>query len=324
MRRCGRTTTAVGHAVLVVLPALGTYAGTAGAQTGDPAAAAELFTEGRASLLAKDYDVACAKLTESARFDPKVGTFINLAQCERARGNLAAALRGWDEALTLAHDTGDTREAYVAQQRSKLAQSVPTIRLRLGPGAPPATVVSMDQVAIPVGRSLQALPVDPGNHVVTATAEGRASQSFTVALHEGESTDLVVEPGPAPVSATPVEPTKPSSFWSPQRTLAAAAAGLGVAGAGVASVFGVQAINARNEPGCTGGVCDTSAEAQVQRDGVTAGNRATLVFIGSGVLVAAGAVLWLTAPKASRGAAAPSVGLSATSGGAALDVRGLF
>ena len=118
----------------------------------DPAAAAELFRQGRAALEAKDYPLACAKLRESLRLDvPHVGTLISLAVCEEATGKLAGARLHWQQAADLARGRGDERAEYCAQQLAAIDKRVPRLTIRIAPGAPAGTFVLYDQ---PSGEEL--------------------------------------------------------------------------------------------------------------------------------------------------------------------------
>jgi hypothetical protein len=279
----------------------------------DPASAAELFRQGRAALLEKRYDAACAALAESERLDAKVGTLINLALCEEARGKLASALDRWDDAVRLAHASGDEREAYASKRRGEITARVPRLIIRVVSGAPAATHVRLDGVELAQGDLGVARGVDPGEHTVLASAPEGTERKYVVDVREGASREIFVAPGEP---ARPVEaPT--SSSGGTQRVVAYAIGGAGLVGVVIGGVFGMQAINARNDPRCTDGVCD-AAGAQVQRDGMRAGNIATVAFVAGGALLAGGVTLWLTAPKpkAPRTAAwiggaggAPAVGI---------------
>jgi hypothetical protein len=290
---------------VLTVPTVLAGAETARAQVagGDAAAAAaELFQQGRRALLDQRYPEACARFAESQRLDPKVGTLINLALCENGAGRIAHALARWDEALALARTTADPREPYITAQREAVAPHVPRVAVHLLPEAPAGTQVRLDDEApLAAIDPTSPIPVDPGHHLFTASATNRASQAFPVDATEGKTVDVVVGPG-LELPAESATPLATASSGRVQRIVAYAVAGVGLVGVGIGTVFGAQAISARNDPHCASGVCADEADAQIQRNGVTAGNIATGAFIAGGALVAGGIVLWLTAP---RGASTP-------------------
>jgi hypothetical protein len=275
----------------------------------DAAAAAELFQQGRRALQDHQYPEACARFAESQRLDPKVGTLINLAMCEQGSGHLARAARRWDEALELARSTSDPRQGYVTEQRDALAPSVPWCILQPAPSSPPGTVVRLDDetTSLPLDSS-PTIAVDPGAHVARVSAPGRAERPFPFSAAEGGRVTVVVEPGDAIV----VPSIEPSGRGNVPRILAYVAGGLGVVGVGVGAVFAAQAISARNDPRCSQGVCADPADAQTQRDGAAAGDRANIAFAVGGAMIAGGVVLWLTAPRGPQGSRSNVAWLSAT------------
>jgi hypothetical protein len=290
------------------------------------AAAAELFQQGRQALLDGRLEVACSQLAESQRLDPKVGTLINLAQCEERTGKLARALQRWDDAGTLAQQTADRRADFVAQQRAALGPRVPRLSIRARDLAGEGVRIIVDEGAQRIVADLGGpIAIDPGAHVVKVTQPGHSDASFPVTIAEGASKEVEIHAGPIVEAVGPVVPAPPAAapiqWGGTQHILAYVAAGLGVVSLSVGAVFGAQAISARNDPNCSNGVCSTQADAQTQRDGVTAGNVATGLVIAGGALVAGGVVLWLTAPKtaATTGAGTGSwVGIAPQQAGALL------
>jgi hypothetical protein len=181
---------------------------TASAQ-GDPAAAAELFRQGREALGQKDYATACPKFAESQRLDPKVGTLINLAQCADATGKLASALRHWAEAQTLAHSLGDGRESYVVQQHDALLPRVPHLSVHLAAGTPDDARVTIDGTEIAHSDLGASLPVDTGPHVLVVSAAGHADARTEIVANEGVAADVSLNAGPIvpPMDAEPPSAT---------------------------------------------------------------------------------------------------------------------
>jgi hypothetical protein len=161
------------------------------------------------------------------------------------------------------------------------------------------------------------IPVDPGEHVIEATAPGKkpwsskiqvGSDAAKVAVDipklEAHGGDTAPPPVAAPatttttVSGPPAD--KPASSWSGQKTAAVVTAGAGVVGIGIGAFFGLQASSKWDDAkaACTSYPkgCDNHAADL----GKTAKENATISnigFIAGGALLAAGAVLYFTAPS---------------------------
>jgi hypothetical protein len=305
--------------VAIVLVMIGGMAGAeARAQGPDPAAAADLFHEGREAMSTHSYVVACGKFAESQRLDPRVGTLINLALCEEALGLVATARQHWEQATDLAQATGDTRVAYTTERLGIMDRRVPRLIVRLGTSAPPGTVVHRDDVELGAASLGVWLPVDPGKHTVFAGAGHHADGPVTmVELREGESKEVVVETGdllqdaiPSPVVTVPtMAPALGAEHpLATMRRVALATSVAGVVGLGVGSYFGLQAIaHANGSPGvCHGQVCDAQG-ATVRRGAIQSADEATVAFVVGGALVAAGIAMWILAPAPS--ALEPSIGV---------------
>jgi len=113
-----------------------------------------------------------------------------------------------------------------------------------------------------------------------------------------------VAPGAAPaVTVTPAAPESPppAPYWGGQRSLAVATAGLGLAGVVVGSVFGLEASadwsasksDCSSKSSCTNPAGALAAHSST----VTEGAVSTTAFAVGAVGLAAGVVLWLTAPQ---------------------------
>jgi hypothetical protein len=166
-----------------------------------------------------------------------------------------------------------------------------------------------------------AISLDPGSHTFTFDAPGLPSATKTLVIVEGVKdrpetvtlgTPAPAAPAPGP-AATPTseQPIAASSGGSSQRTIGLIVGGVGIAGLAVGTVFGLMASSEWSN----------AQKDQRQSEVDTANSQAlvsTIGFIAGGVLVAGGAILWLTAPSASS---APAVGLIPTvapGGGGAL------
>ena len=230
------------------------------AQERDPGAATQVFSRGRDAMNAEDYEQACALFEESNRLDPQVGTLLNLAVCQEHRGKLGRALEAWRRAIDLADATGDNRLDYARTHHASLAPRVPRLTVSLSPDAQPGCTVTRDGIELGRPSLGLAFAVDPGEHEVVVSAEGRAERRFSVQLKEGESRTVIVAPGrpEVPPSPEPPEAAKPKSaaasestgaspLEQPSRretetdnTLAYASLAAGIVGAAVAGYTGVR------------------------------------------------------------------------------------
>ena len=191
----------------------------------------------------------------------------------------------------------------------------------------------LSEVAVVVdGRPLvgkldgTALQIDPGSHEFTFTVAGQRPVRQTFVLREGQKGhhEIVLIESPSPQPA-PEEPqpgvSKPvgreGGGMAKQKTLALAAGGVGVAGVVIGGIFGLIANSKWSEAQADcGAACRADAPARNERsEALTAATVSTVGFVVGGVGVAAGAVLWLTAPPRASGSTSsarvrvlPSVG----------------
>jgi hypothetical protein len=220
------------------------------------AAADALFNQAHAAMEKGDYETACQRFRESDRLDPAIGTKLNLAICEEKRGKLATA---WDllHAVVDKADASDERRAIAQDLADKLDPRVPKLILRLGPGAPKDTTTREGNATYGSASFGVPLPMDPGKHELLVAAPGRAERTLTVELHEGETRNVAVVPGPllaAPMEsaahgATPDVSDREqtaASAHSGSKTLGFVLGGVGVAGVGVAAVTGILALGKKS------------------------------------------------------------------------------
>ena len=322
----------------------------------EPAAAQALFNEGKQLMGAGRYAEACPKLEESQRLDPGMGTLFNLAECDEHVGKTATAWAAYLEVASQAKLAAQPAREKVARERAAALE--PKLgRLAITPpaGAPgggglDALELRRDGVLIGKAQWGASLPVDPGDHVVVATAPGRRSWQGSVRVEPAKAQTIAVpalEPAPvatpavaaapAPAVVTPsvpvaIGPTRGTgeatgpeapagAQLGPQKIAAIAIGGLGVVGLGLGTYFGLSSRSKHDDAGahCAGNACDAQGVA-LRSDAITAGNASTVSFALGAAALAGGAVLWLTAPPASRESA--RVGVSPGAGGVV--VRGAF
>lgn len=163
-----------------------------------------------------------------------------------------------------------------------------------------------------------AIPADPGQHTIGASAPGRVPwQAATTVSGAGTTVAITVpalavappESAPLPPVAPPIAPA--SSTTSPpepaasgaglgtQRTLAIVAGGIGVVGLTVGTVFGLKSKSKHDEAAqyCDGSACRGSRGVSAGNAAHSAGNVSTAFMIVGALGAAGGITLWLTAPK---------------------------
>jgi hypothetical protein len=162
---------------------------------------------------------------------------------------------------------------------------------------------------------LSALTLNPGKHTLHFSAESFGVADTTILLREGEknrqervalnpsSTSASVTTPPTNESHTtdtpPPTQEAPTTPGQGQRMAGIVVGGVGVVGIVVGSVFGGLAISKWNSAKADCGAwCGPSAPAQDEKaTASTDGTISTVAFIAGGVALAAGIVLFVTAPR---------------------------
>jgi len=326
--------TAMGLSCVVIPLATSHRAAGADASLADKAAAQTLFDEGRKLMTAGKFNEACPKLAESQKLDPGVGTQFNLSDCYEKLGQTASAWAGFLEAASAAKAMGQSDREKVARERAAtLAPRLSKITITSASASLPGLEIKRDGVAI--GRALwgTAIPVDPGSHLIEASAPGKKPWQ-TNAKVEGEKANVVVsipmlEDAP-PEAATAQASTSAivADTGSPgrgRRTLALVVGGVGIVGLGVGTAFALSAKAKKDDSllNCPASpnLCNATGVNQ-RNDARSAGDVATVAFGAGVILIATGVVLFVTAPSGEKPRAmiVPSVG----GGSAGLSLVGAY
>lgn len=295
--------------------ALGWVTSPAFAQSGSNKAAAEaLFSEGRSLASAGKCDEAIPKFQASQNLDPGVGTLLNLADCYEQVGKTASAWAEYREVIALARAAGSKEREELATQKAKaLEPKLSRLAIKVSGDASGLTI-TRDGEALESAELGVAIPVDPGTHVIEASAPGK--QTFSQSIEVGKEGDSkVVEipaladgAGPAPGPAD--EPAKDGG-GSAQGTIGLVMGGVGIVGVAVGAVFGLSASSkwkdAKAECSDYPYGCGSEGVA-LQDDAKSAATISTIGFIAGGVLLAGGAALWLTAGSGDEQTVAVGVG----------------
>jgi hypothetical protein len=188
---------------------------------------------------------------------------------------------------------------------------------RDGSGADLSAVrVTMDGDVIAERLEGTALSVDPGKHSFTFETPGQAAVVKDLVIAEGHKgrRELVTfgmsfRPTDAATSRAWGLGAPSDSGIGTQRILSLVAGSIGVAGIAVGTAFGVAALSKKTaaENICPND-CATPDGVNRWSDAVATGNVATVALVVGAVGLAGGALLWLTAPRATP--SSPRIGVS--------------
>jgi hypothetical protein len=302
-------------AVLVACAGAG-VAAPAGAQPSSQSAAAQaLFDEAKALMKAGQYPAACAKFEESQRLDPGSGTLINLADCYEQSGRLASAWSTFLDAAAGARASGNAPREQVARERATALESrLPRIVIAV-PASPPAGLeIRRDDLLVGAPQWGLSIPLDPGEHTISAAAPGRQRWTTRVVVREGAAPLAIAVPDLALDNAVASEVPKfehTSAGLGTQRTVALVAGGVGVIGLVVGSVYGLKSMSKNSDADrtCTEDrQCKDPRDFQAAEEAITAGNVSTAAFIVGGAGLAAAGVLWFTASASEPGVSRTALG----------------
>lgn len=315
--------------ILAVIMAMTLCAGASRAWAQDAAskaAAEQMFQEGRRLMQQTRYEEAIAKFQASFDLDPGSGAQGNIALCYERIGKLASAWGHYRETATRARREGNAERAKIALERAAaLEPRLPRLRIRLATqlaaDTPADLVIERNGTPVPVAMLGTAVYVDPGENRVVATASGRRPFSVTVTLNEAEERTVEI-PALAPAAepaartsvppgddrtpdAAPDEATAPGGKPGRGRRIAGlitGGAGLAVLAVGIGVGANATALwdEAFESGACNAMTLMCTPEGQAQTDSARTRARVSNVLFGTGVVtIAAGAILYFTAPSAS-------------------------
>jgi hypothetical protein len=217
-----------------------------------------------------------------------------------------------------------------ARAKKQLAAATPKLaHAKIIVKAPSDATVSVTVDSAPVNAANlgEDRVLDPGPHVVEATAPGYFKAHAEINLAEGGSEQvtlkLIVDPeaaraarvaaAAAPSSSSPSGSSPPSSTdpqppgaeaTGPNRTLAYVVLGVGVVGLGLGTVFGLSAMSKKNDlsNACPNKNCRASEQSNLD-SAKTSGTISTIAFGVGGAAVILGGVLFFTASSSSSSTA---------------------
>ncbi len=289
----------VGCAMVGALTAFGTTRARA-----DGSEADKLFDEGSALMKQGKYADACPKFEQSNKLDPEVGGLLWLADCYERNGQSASAYRTYKDAQKMAVDRKDKQQRdKVAQKHLAVLENHLTKLTILGPADAhiDGLKVTRDGDALGGSDLGLAVPVDPGAHVVGATAPNYKNWERKVDV-QGEGNTVTVTIGPMEKTnavAVVVADDPDPGFAMHVGGIVVGAAGL--ISLGVGSALGLVAAGKLSDSNANNH-CDASDRCdpvglQLRSDAENAALVSTILFVAGGVAVAGGIALFFLAPK---------------------------
>lgn len=278
---------------------LGVSAAHAEPSAADAATARSLFDEARKLMKQGKYAEACPKLEEGARLNPGIGMRFNLAACWEHLGRTASA---WNLYLDVAAAAKLANQPAREKEARKAAQALEPLLSQLTIAVPekvPGLEIKRDGTVIGEGAYGTAVYVDPGTHVIEASAPEHEpwSQKTEVATKDKivvSVPKLRAIPKPPP---PPPKPVPPPPGLGLTRTVAIGIGVASVIGLGVGAFAGLRAmsLNDQSKDHCVENRCDQEG-FDLRHDALSAGRLSTVGFVVGAVLASGAAVMWFTAP----------------------------
>ncbi len=295
--------------------AVGTAAGTAGAdEAADTAAARMLGVDGVTLADSGDCQQAIEKLRKAEDLHHAPTTAGRLGECEIGTGHI---VRGTERLQRLLREPLPANAPApfvdaVTRARKVLDRALPRIAtMHVTVKAPPGAKfqVRVDGEALPDALVDSDRPTDPGRHVVEAVAPGFLTAKRDVTLGDAETTTVSLElapdpnapppapPRPAVAQAPAAVPTTPPPARASSGTNVGAIVALSLGGLGVAAGIGAGAVVASDSTDLSKAcsptkVCPSSKQSELSA-AKTWATVSTVGFAAGGVGLATGLVLLL-------------------------------
>jgi hypothetical protein len=288
----------------------------------DVATARQLTLDGYAALEQRDFARAESRFARAESIFHAPTVSLGLARARAGLGKLVGAQEAYSRIVhtTLSADASPAFIKAVEDARSELGAltpRVPSLIIEVNGSAAPR--VTVDDAELPTAALGVLRPLDPGRHVVRATAPGFAVSEATVTLVEGRtervtlelkpggSGTLVVPPPPRVVAGNDAPPPPPASSLRPIGYAGVAAGGAGLVVGAVTGVIGLMKQSDLLKH-CPGGACPSDPVSIATYQGEVNTYQAmkiasTTGLVVGGALAVTGIVLIVTAPQARAQAA---------------------
>jgi hypothetical protein len=272
------------------------------AWAGDPALAEQLFNDGLALMDEGKATEACEKFAASMEAEPSGGAALNLGRCHEDQGMTATAWASYKRAATLfvATNEGD-RKRFAQEQVARLEPNLSKLTIEV-PDVE-GLVVTRNGESVPVAAFGTAVPVDPGEQQIEASAPGYEPVTVTVVVGADGATETATIPRLTPAPAGGGDgtgaPGSDEGGLDPLVLSGGILLGVGgvavIAGGVVGGLVLSDAGEARDLCGgdntCDGGTQDGAEALDLADSAKSKAVAADVLIIGGAVVAAGGAVL---------------------------------
>ncbi len=175
-------------------------------------AAEKVFQDGKALLAAGKVGEACDAFRRSQELEARVGTLLNLGDCEQRRGRFATAWAAFVDARALATRLGDARATVADQYAAALVPKLAYVTVK-PPSKPPTNlVVRRNDGDVPSAELGVEVPIDPGHYEYEVVAPGFVTWKHSLDIVVGQRSAfeipaLIADPNaPAPPAIVATQP----------------------------------------------------------------------------------------------------------------------
>ena len=298
----------------------------------DDATAKALFDQGKTLFAEGKYGEACSKLEASFKLNPLSGTRGLQGACYEKIGRLASAWAAFRDAATMAERQGNAERAQASREKAaELEPKLAQLTIDVAAVAKiPNIQIAIDGAVQPIGAFGSPIPIDAGQHLISATAVDHKPWKTTIDIQDGENQSTKLPALVEDHSARLAEEARRDAIRSTVRRRRLLAYGLGAGGGvslGVAATFGILARrdwNAAKAAGCTdSGVCPITSARELGQSAASKANIASIFGAVGVVLVGVGAAVYFTAPS-ERAYETPHVVPTVSASGAGVMFEGAF
>jgi hypothetical protein len=287
------------------------------------ASARDFLREGRELRAQNDHEGALKKFLAAYAIVPTPVTGLPVAEEQIALGQLVEArvtlgaigrMKPPPDESEVGRQARETASTLLAN----LVPRIPVLEVKVtGAVSGKQPTLTIDDRAVPALSAEQGLRVNPGAHTVVAKLAGKPDQTQTIEINENErrTIELVFPPGDTdatdesvPDASSPKRDEAPSAR-GPLSTIGLVGAGAGLVTIGVGSLLALSAKSSYSE--ARDAHCDSDGctiEGKQLTDDARSRARTSTVIVGIGAaIMAAGVVVWLTAPS---GGSEPKTGIT--------------